>query len=348
MRRRRPIAALAAAALALPLSIAALAAPAHASPDSTPNGPYVQCGKQPINLNGMLSNEELQNEIDRLESRRGDVVSVEEIGRSVEGRALNAVTVGSGPRTLVVQTQIHGDEPIGTEAAVALLKSVSAPTASAQEVRDAVTLVVVPRLNPDGWERYNRDDWASRLDPRRNSNDVDLNRTFGPSDQDMSLAPEAVAIQDLLTELQPDLVLDYHHQVTYGTEDGGMATMSVMWGTHPDVAPEVADTGKRAASVIGEGLAGSGHAAVTLYPQSDTATTARNGLSMDGIPTLLIEQRGQQEAGQKSSGVLTKEALTSMDSVLGAFADGSFESVDPETAYDLPERGDRIRTSCKE
>ncbi|WP_221584316.1 M14 family metallopeptidase [Microbacterium sp. G2-8] len=348
MRRRRPIAALAVAALALPLSIAAFAAPASASSDSTPNGPYVQCGKQPVNLNGMLSNEELQQQIDRLESRRGDVVSVEEIGRSVEGRALNAVTVGSGSRTIVVQTQIHGDEPIGTEAAVALLKNVSAPSPAAQDIRDAVTLVVVPRLNPDGWERYNRDDWASGLDPRRNSNDVDLNRTFGPSDQDMSLAPEAAAIQEFLQEVQPDLVLDYHHQVTYGTEDGDMATMSVMWGTHPDVAAGVADTAKRAASVIGDGLAGNGHATVTLYPQSDTATTARNGLSLDGIPTLLIEQRGQQEVGQKSSGVLTKEALTSMDSVLGAITDGSFDSVDPESVFDLPERGDRIRTSCKE
>ncbi|WP_349827457.1 M14 family metallopeptidase [Brevibacterium litoralis] len=348
MRTRRPVAALAAAALALPLAVTALSGPATANPASTPNGPYVQCGLQPVVLNGLLSNDQLQQELDRLEATRGDVVSVEEIGRSVEDRPLHAVTVGTGPRTLVVQTQIHGDEPIGTEAAVQLLKNVSAPTPAAQEVRDAVTLVVLPRLNPDGWERYNRDDWASGIDPRRNSHNVDLNRTFGPSDQDMSLAPESAAVQDFLRDLQPELVLDYHHQVTYGTADGDMVTMSLMWGTHPDVPTEVADTGKRAVSVIADGASRNGHATVTLYPQSDTATTARNGLSLEGIPSLLIEQRGQQEAGQKSAGALTKEALTSMESVLDSFTDGGFDSVDPESAFDLPERGDRIRTSCKE
>lgn len=334
-------------ALAVPVLAASLTLPATATAgaaETVPGGPWV-CGEQPIRLSGLHSNAELSAALDRLAARHPDVVDVTEIGRSVEGRPLEAVTVGHGDRTLLVLTQVHGDEPLGTEAALALLDRATAPTPAGAALRDGVTLVVVPRINPDGWGRYTGRDFAEGLDPRRNSNDIDLNRTFGPSEIDLALAPEAAAVQGLVEDVDPDLILDYHHQVSYANDDG-LVTMSVLWGTHPDVAPEVADDGRRASAVIGDALAGSGHANVSLYPRSDTATTARNGLSLDGYPTVLVEQRGQQDAGQKGHGALVREALASMTGVAAALADGSFDDVDPAAADLLPERGDRVRETC--
>lgn len=256
--------------------------------------------------------------------------------------------MGTGERTLLVVTQQHGDEPMGTEAALQLLKQVSGNDRAARALREQVTLLVMPRVNPDGWERYQDRDFEDGIDPRRNSNNIDLNRLYGPdADPDPSLAPEVVTVESVVAEHQPDLVLDYHHQVTYQTEEGRMATMSVLWSTNPDVVPSVADDGRRTAAVVGDSLAGNGHATVTLYPRSDTATTARNGLGLEGYPTLLVEQRGQQEAGQKGHGVLVREALTSMCGVVGSFADGSFDAVDPAAADALPERGDRVDAGCE-
>lgn len=349
MRPSRLAAVLAVPTLAAGLSVGAAttagAAPAAGgTAQAVPGGPWV-CGTQPIQLTGLHSNAELAAELDRLAARHPGTVDVARIGRSVEGRPIDAVTVGHGRKTLLVLTQVHGDEPVGTEAALALLRQAAAPTPAGAALRDGVTLVVVPRINPDGWERYQDRDFADGLDPRRNSNDIDLNRTFGPSEIDLALAPEAAAVQELVADTDPDLILDFHHQVSYAN-DAGLVTMSVLWGTHPDVAPAVADDGRRATAVIGESLAGSGHANVSLYPRSDTATTARNGLSLDGYPTVLVEQRGQQDAGQKGHGALVREALTSMGAVASSLADGSFDAVDPAAADLLPERGDRVRETC--
>jgi hypothetical protein len=341
MNKRALVGLVSSVALAAPLTY--LTAPASA--EQVPNGPWV-CGEQPIQLNGLLSNEELQAELERLAAQRPDALDLEVEGHSVEGRPIYSATVGDGDRTLMLMTQLHGDEPLGTEAAVQLLKDITAPSSAAAALRENVTVVVVPRVNPDGWERYQDRDFADGIDPRRNSNNIDLNRTFGPSDIDPALAPETVAVKNVVEVHQPDLIVDYHHQVSYATDAGDLVTMSVLWATHPDVAPAVADDGRRAAVVVADSLERSGHANVTLYPRSNTETVARNGLGLDGYPTLLVEQRGQQEVGQKSSGALVREALTSMKGLAGSFADGTFDAVDPEAAEAIPERGTRVHSTC--
>ncbi len=338
----------------LPTLLAAgalVAAPAalgltSATADPVPGGPFV-CGSQPIKLNGLTSNAELTKRLHGLAERR-PVLDLSVAGESVAGRPIHLAKVGTGPRTLLFATQQHGDEPLGTEAALAYLDEITGNSPAAKALREEVTVLVVPRVNPDGFERYQDPDFEDGIDPRRNDNNLDLNRLYGPdADPDPATAPEVVAVESVVEEHQPDLIVDYHHQVTYQTEDGAMATMSVLWSTNPRVAPDVADDGRRAAAVVGASLARNGHATVTLYPRSDTSTTARNGLGLDGYPTLLVEQRGQQDTGQKSHGILVREALTSMRGLVDSVADGSFDATDPAAADALPERGERVDGRCE-
>lgn len=345
--RRRAALVLATALLAAPLA----ALPASAAPGSdtrpplTP-GPWV-CADEEIKLDKLTSNLELSLELWKLALKHPRTVDLETIGRSVDGRPLYSATVGTGDRKLLVMTQAHGDEPLGTEAALRMLKKVAGNSREARELREEVTLVVLPRVNPDGWERYHDPDFREGIDPRRNSNGVDLNRMFGPEPEyDLALAPEAAAVQKVIKRVEPDLVLDYHHQVTYATPDGRMVTMSMLWATHPGVAPEVAADGRRAAVVVGDSLAGNQRSNLTLYPRSDTASTGRNGLALEGYPTLLLEQRGQQEAGQKGAGPLIREAQTSMEAVAQSMADGSFDDADPARADLWPERGEKVEPPC--
>jgi protein MpaA len=84
---------------------------------------------------------------------------VELLGRSVQGRPIRVVEVGSrqGTRVLVVGC-VHGNEPAGIAVARAL--EALAPS--------GVDLWIVPDLNPDG----------VAADTRGNAHGVDLNRNF--------------------------------------------------------------------------------------------------------------------------------------------------------------------------
>jgi predicted deacylase len=332
-------------ALLAPLAavpVAALAATPATASETVPGGPWVQ-DNQPIKLAGMTDNEQLVAELQRLAARRPDTVRLTEIGRSLEGRPLYRVSVGTGPRTLLVVTQQHGDEPVGTEAVLQLLKDVSGSSSSAAALRETVTLEVVPRVNPDGFERWLDPEAYPGEDPRRNAANLDLNREYDPAVPVSAEAPEAAAVRTLVAELQPDLVLDYHHQVSYVTDTGDQVTMSVLWATVDGVAQDVVADGRRAAVVVAESLEQFGHATVTRYPESATRSVARNGLALAGTPALLIEQRGQDEVGQKSLGAFTREALVAMEAILTALSDGSFDAVDPADADLLPDRGARDR-----
>jgi hypothetical protein len=59
--------------------------------------------------------------------------------------------VGEGDTNVHIITQIHGDEPTGTEVAVKLLRQLALGNGrQVDEILDEITLTVVPRVNPDG------------------------------------------------------------------------------------------------------------------------------------------------------------------------------------------------------
>lgn len=92
-----------------------------------------------------------------------------ELGRSAEGRPIEAVIFGDGPRKLVVVGATHGAPEANTyRLALALIDHFRAhPT----EVPPEVRLVIIPLLNPDGMARGWRFDAAG----------VDLNRNMDTS-----------------------------------------------------------------------------------------------------------------------------------------------------------------------
>lgn len=92
-----------------------------------------------------------------------------EIGRSAEGRPIEAVIFGDGPRKLVVVGATHGAPEANTyRLALALIEHFRA---NPSEVPPEVRLVIIPLLNPDGMARGWRFDAAG----------VDLNRNMDTS-----------------------------------------------------------------------------------------------------------------------------------------------------------------------
>jgi hypothetical protein len=85
----------------------------------------------------------------KLRDRGVDVVT---IGKSQEGRAMYAGTVGHGPTVITVMAAAHPDEPTGTLTGLHLLEKLGLDKRFAP-LLDRMTLHVVPCANPDGAAR---------------------------------------------------------------------------------------------------------------------------------------------------------------------------------------------------
>jgi len=130
-------------------------------------------------------------------------VEVEEVGHSLEGRAIHCVKWGNGPVKVLLWSQMHGDEPTATMALLDLfrfLKNDALAVDYKDKISSELSIYMVPMLNPDGAERYTR----------RTAAGVDLNR-----DALRLQHPEAVILKHLVDSLQPSFGFNLHDQSTY-------------------------------------------------------------------------------------------------------------------------------------
>lgn len=325
--------------------------------DQAAAGDYVP--DQPLTFQDLTSNADLESRLLALDEEF-DTLSLDVVGASLGGVPLYTATVGTGEQSLLIVTQQHGDEVTGTEGAFTFLDWLASDDPSAVATRAEVTVTTLVRANPDGFERLERGLGGEPvLDPRRNDANIDLNRSYDPDDLvGLPDAPEAAAIVDLLEDVDPDLVLDYHNQFLYLDEENGLDTMSVLWPTAEGAAPGVVDDAKRAALAIQDSLTDYELTYFTLFPGSQTRSFLRNGPALpDGpgggdTPVLLVEQRYLEEASERILDVdidhsalisaLSLEAYISMRGVAQSLASGAFDELDPEDADAIPPRSTPI------
>jgi len=141
-------------------------------------------------------------------------VRVTEVGRSVQARALYAVTFGTGPTRVLLWSQMHGDESTATMALADLIRffAEGGDDPLRQLIGDRLTVVMVPMLNPDGAERFQR----------RNAAGVDVNR-----DARRLATPEAQALKGLRDSLAPAFGFNLHDQGARNTAGPGGAPVAI-------------------------------------------------------------------------------------------------------------------------
>ncbi|WP_173915481.1 M14 family zinc carboxypeptidase [Halobacillus sp. Marseille-Q1614] len=138
-------------ALALSTSLAAPAGAAGNHP-GTPD-------QQIYNSSGFTNYEQLRMKLQQLENSSQGRVEIEVVGQSNNGRDIHQARVGNGDKVILIESEIHGNEKTGTEAILNILSYLgSSNSPEAQKIRDEVTLVTLPKMNPD----------ASELDRRGN------------------------------------------------------------------------------------------------------------------------------------------------------------------------------------
>ncbi|WP_427451276.1 M14 family metallopeptidase [Litorimonas sp. WD9-15] len=129
-----------------------------------------------------------------------DGVSLEVLGTTVEGQAMDCLSVGEGDKTIWVIARQHPGESMAEwwmEGFLARL--LDSEDAVAKQLRKDITFRIVPNMNPDGSRHGNL---------RTNAAGANLNREWGVSTPEKS--PEVHCVIAAMDADKPVLCLDVH------------------------------------------------------------------------------------------------------------------------------------------
>jgi len=129
------------------------------------------------------------------------------LGTSGEGRTISLYTIGNGSTKVMLWSQMHGDEPTATMALIDIFNFFTKHQGHTvtKTIKEKLTLLVIPMLNPDGAERFTR----------RTAQLIDLNR-----DALALETPEARILKETCSKYQPEYAFNLHDQdarLTVGT-----------------------------------------------------------------------------------------------------------------------------------
>ena len=193
---------------------------------------------------GYTSHDELIDYVEAL-AARVDNMRVRTAGYSQEGRALPVLVLTNSGRFLPADLQrldrpivtlvgqLHGNEPAGGEAMLALARALA--EGELKPLLDRITVVIMPRANPDG----------AHYDWRATASCVDINRDHLKVD-----LPETAAIRRMTAELPPDIFVDAHEfSVATGWIDKFNALQAydftMAYATHPNIDGKLTEMAER-------------------------------------------------------------------------------------------------------
>ena len=128
------------------------------------------------------------------------LLDIQQIGMSENDLPIYLIKLGTGSKTLVYWSQMHGNESTTTKAVFDFLKLLTHNKADlVAKILEECTLYIIPILNPDGAKAYTR----------LNYHNIDLNRDA----QDLS-QEESLVLDKVLRQYKPDFAFNLHGQRT--------------------------------------------------------------------------------------------------------------------------------------
>jgi len=145
-------------------------------------------------------------DIENLFTKYTSKFEITQIGSSEENRPIKQLKIGTGPKKILLWSQMHGNESTGTRALFDLFNCfLSSTEEQFSTILDTCTLLFIPMLNPDGAQVYTR----------VNANNIDLNR-----DAVNRVAKESKLLRRVLEEFNPQFCFNLHDQRTIFSVEG--------------------------------------------------------------------------------------------------------------------------------
>jgi len=254
-----------------------------------------------------------------------DLFQVEGIGRSVEGRSINHVWFGTGPLHVMLWSQMHGDEPTATAALFDIFDYVRRHRTEPAIARmlAALTLHVVPMLNPDGAERFQR----------RNAQGIDINR-----DALRLQTPEGLALKALRDRVKAPIGFNLHNQGwrTEAGKTGQPATISLLSVAFDEARTESPGRllTKKICAVIRDALEPLAPGRVARYDDEFEVRAFGDNLTKWGTSVVLIET-GAWPAAEPDP-YLVRLNFVAVMTALDALAIGRVDGADKRRYETLP------------
>ena len=261
----------------------------------------------------------------------GGNVSATRAGQSAEGREIRHLTFGSGPTSVLLWSQMHGDESTASMALADIVRFFHerGDHPLARRIAQGATIHMVPMLNPDGAERFQR----------RNAQGIDVNR-----DARRLQTPEGRALKAVRDSVEPDFGFNLHDQgaaVRVGRTDRGVAI--ALLAPAFNAARDVDDKRRRAMQVAAllleamDPLVG-GH--IAKYDDTFNPRAFGDLMGAWGASTVLIESGAWSDDPQKQH--LREANFVGILNALDAIATRRYAQYDPDDYERLEYNGRRV------
>ncbi len=257
-------------------------------------------------------------------SLKSPVLRTEEIGKSMQGRAIRTVTFGEGKTKVLLWSQMHGDESTATMALADIFDYLAAPGSDPlrDRLKSGLTIVFIPMLNPDG----------AQLFQRRNAAAIDINR-----DARRLSTPEARALKGERDRLQPEFGFNLHDQNarTRVGPNGRQAAIALEVPAYSadGAYNDVRTRGRLVAATLADMFKSRIPGRVAKYDETFNPRAFGDNMQKWGASTVLIESGALPDDPEKQR-LRTLNAAAILG-VLDAIATGSYANANPASYESL-------------
>jgi hypothetical protein len=261
-----------------------------------------------------------------IKKRNPNLFQVQLMGASYEKREIYLLKAGNGPNKIALWSQMHGNEPTGTQALFDIFNFIENPLGWSdlcQSILSNCSLYFIPMLNPDGAERFQR----------RNAQDIDINR-----DALKLITPEGFILNRFIDELKPDVGFNLHDQDIWYSAGASSkpATLSFLtpsFNTEKDLDENRIRSMRLIASVCSE-LNTVIPGQIARYKDDFMPSAFGDQIQRKGVATILIESGGYKDDPEKQT--VRKLNFLALMHAFEVIASGDYKNEDLSRYQTIP------------